>query len=120
MQGLKDIKGLMSIEDYSWIFALIVLFIVAFLIFILIKKFLARKKSQTPLQIAKERLKDLHVKSSKEVAYTLSEVLGVIDETKEFEEFVNSLEKYKYKKEVAPLSEEEKMKIAQIKEKYGV
>jgi len=42
-----------------------------------------------------------------------------IDE-KEYEDLLESLKKYKYKKEVIPLSQMEKEKIEELRLKYGV
>lgn len=120
MQGLKDIKYLMNIQDYSWVFALIFFLSALVFFFYIMKKVFFKKRVKTPIEIAKEKLGEISFADSKQTAYILSEILPILDEDKEFEKFLTVLDKYKYKKKVDVFSKEDKNTILQIKEKYGI
>jgi hypothetical protein len=120
MQGLKDIKYLMNIQDYSWVFALVFFLSALVFFFYIMKKVFFKKHVKTPIEIAKEKLGEISFADSKQTAYILSEILPILDEEKEFEKFLTVLDKYKYKKKVDAFSEEDENTILQIKEKYGI
>jgi hypothetical protein len=120
MQGLKDIKYLMSIQDYSWIILLVSFLAFLVVLFYIFKKVFSKKCVKTPKEMAKERLKNISFTDSKQTAYVLSQILLILDEDKEFENFLTVLEKYKYKKKVDSFTQEDKNIILQIKEKYGI
>lgn len=119
MQGLKDIKGLMDIQEYSMYIFIALLLLAILLIGYLIKKFWPRKKPLSKEEIAKNELISINVENSKECAYVLGRVSHELN-LEEEKDFISSLQKYKYKKDVTPLSIEEKEKLRKIKEKYGV
>ncbi|AXH08982.1 hypothetical protein CP960_04460 [Malaciobacter halophilus] len=103
---INDIKGLVTIPDYSFFiytFLIVVFFcIFIILIFLMVKSFLNRKKTKE--QIAFEVLKNLDLKNSKECAYKITKYGRVVitdNRTKKlFLELEEELEKYKYKKNV--------------------
>lgn len=104
MEELRDIKGLMSIEDYS-----LYLFVATAILFLIILYFIARKiirRAETSTKKAKKVLKDLDLSDSKIASYMLTKHGKILKN----EDFVY-LEKYKYKKEVADFSDEDLTKI---------
>jgi hypothetical protein len=102
MEELRDIKGLMSIEDYSlYLFFLIVTFALVVLFFI-IKKIINYKRVISPIKRAKKELKNIDLSQSKIASYKICKYGKVLsDEDFEY------LEKYKYKKEVEEFSDED-------------
>jgi len=106
MEGLKDIKGLIQIEDYSlYIFIFLILVCLIFFGF-LIKKILDYKRVISPLKKAKLQLKNLDLSDSKTTAYKLTKFGKILSD----EDF-SYLEKYKYKKEVISFLDEDIEKI---------
>jgi hypothetical protein len=109
MIPIRDIKPNVEIIDYyfiGFVIFLVALFIV--LIFFLLKK---RKNPKREIYL---KLKNINFNNSKEAAYQFTKLARVFvnDENKEiYKEILNSLEKYKYKKNVPPMSEEDIKKI---------
>jgi hypothetical protein len=111
MIPIRDIKPNVEIIDYKFTaFCIVVLIVLIFLSIFLIKKF----KKKNPKKEILEKLKNLDFNNSKKTAYQFSELARHFvngENKKEFEEILKSLEKYKYKKEVPPLSKTDKEKI---------
>jgi len=104
---LRDIKGLMAIEDFSlYIFIALVIGILV-LIYFVVKYLVKFFKKNTPLKIAKKKLKDIDLSDSKQTAYTLSKYASLINNEEDF----SYLEKYKYKKQSIEFLEEDKENI---------
>ena len=109
MQGLKDIKGLVEVPDYSlWILLSIVIFVIFFIILIiyLYKNKRKRKKKPTFEQIARKNLKEIDFSNTKNTVYTFSENFQyfVNEENKEaFKKLQKELAAYKYKKDINEL-----------------
>lgn len=109
MQGLKDIKGLVEVPDYSlWILLSIVIFVIFFIILIiyLYKNKRRRKKKLTFEQIARKNLKEIDFSNTKNTVYTFSENFQyfINEENKEvFKKLQKELEAYKYKKDIDEL-----------------
>jgi hypothetical protein len=107
MENLKDIKGLLEISDYSlYILISLCLLFFALLVFVILK-FLKRKKVVTPLQAMKNKLKTLDLNDSKKTAYIVSKAIQ-LSASEQYKDLQVKMEKYKYKKEVASFSKEEK------------
>jgi uncharacterized membrane protein YhiD involved in acid resistance len=107
MIPIKDIKPNVEIIDYQFIvfIAIILIFLIILGVF-LIKKL----KKANPKKKLLEKLKNLDFNNSKKTAYEFTELARnfVNEENKtKYKEIVKSLEKYKYKKEVPPLSQED-------------
>lgn len=106
VEELKDIKGLVQVEDYSLYIFIAIVFVSLVLLYFIIKKIINYKKSVSPIKKAKKELKNLDLSDSKIASYKLTKY-GKILKEEEFE----YLEKYKYKKEVVEFSEEDLQKI---------
>ncbi len=104
---INDIKDLVIIPDYSFFiytFLLIIATLAAIIIlFLIIKKFLNRKK--TAYELAIINLKNIDLENSKTASYLITkyakEVLNDDRSKKLYYELLESLENYKYKKEVS-------------------
>ena len=128
MQGLKDIKPLMTVPDNSllMLISLIVgvLVIVLGLYFWLKKPARKRRRRLSKREQAAENLKALDFSDTKEAVYDFSENMHVLIDEKENEAFhrlLDKLEVYKFKKEVPALSESDKQEmIKMIKEHSNV
>jgi len=128
MQGLKDIKPLMTVPDNSllMLISLIagVLVIVLGLYFWLKKPARKRRRRLSKREQAAENLKALDFSDTKEAVYDFSENMHVLTSESENEAFRRLLEKlevYKFKKEVPPLSGSDKQEmIKMIKEHSNV
>lgn len=110
MQGLKDIKGLVEVPDYSlWILLSIVIFVIFLIILIIYlykNKRRRRKKKLTFEQIARKNLKEINFSNTKNAVYTFSENFQyfINEENKEaFKKLQKELEAYKYKKDIDEL-----------------
>ncbi|WP_024954853.1 hypothetical protein [Sulfurospirillum arcachonense] len=106
MEGLRDIKGLISIEDYSLYIFIIIVFLALIVLYFLIKKIVLKKRAKDPIKIAKKELKNLDLEDTKTSAYTLSKYAPLLSE----EDFAY-LKKYKYKKNIEEFSNEDLEKI---------
>lgn len=118
LSKLNDIKELEKIPDNSFfIFLALVLLGFIFLlilIFFIIKLIKNRKKS--PRKIYFEILKNIDFLDSKKSAYTITKYSRLITsnerEKKLANELIESLEKYKYKKEIENIDDEIKAKFS--------
>ncbi len=114
---IYDIKSIVEIPDNSiFLFILVVFcsFVFLILLFLFINKFLKNRKNNQR-KIYFRILKELDFKNSKNCAYTITKygrLLATLPrEKKLYEELVEMLEKYKYKKEVEDMDENIKAKI---------
>ncbi len=106
MDGLKDIKGIVPIPDYSiYLFVIMTVFILVILYFIL-KKILRYKRVVLPIKMAKKELKNLDLSDSKIASYKLTKYGRILKD----EDF-SYLDKYKYKREVDDFLDEDLQKI---------
>ncbi|MFY9075240.1 hypothetical protein OZZ08_09730 [Malaciobacter mytili] len=104
---INDIKDLVIIPDYSFFiytFLLIIATLAAIIIlFLIVKKFLNRKK--TAYELAIINLKNIDLENSKTASYLITkyakEILNDDRSKKLYYELLESLENYKYKKEVS-------------------
>lgn len=102
---LHDIKDLTIISDYSfYIFLFVILFIILLcicVIYFLIKHF---KQKNSTKKRAYAALESLDLKDSKKAAYAITKYGRILiqqdREKKLFEELIEALEPYKYKKTV--------------------
>jgi hypothetical protein len=109
---INDIKGLVSILDYSYfiyIFLIVATVLIIIIILLqLIRIFYKRKKSDE--QIAYEILEKLDLNNTKDAAYKITKygrVASTDNRSKRlFFQLEEKLEKYKYKKEVAKFDED--------------
>ncbi len=111
MQGLKDIKGLVEVTDYSlwWLLAIIfIVFIMTAFALYLYKNRRIRKKRASPREVALSNLKNIDFSDTKNTVYTFiqdgKQFLTPENETV-FKNLEKDLEKYKYKKEVPIMDE---------------
>ena len=122
MEQLRDIKGIVEVPDYSlwWLLGLIVAGIVlavAAVWFFRRKRRKKRRFLKTPEELARERIEAIDYDDPKSVAYTfIEDVVHFVDEKnrERYEALVQELTPYKYKKEVPPLDEGLKRRIAQF------
>lgn len=104
MDQLRDIKGLMVIEDYSlYIFIALVIGIMI-LIYLFIRFLVNFLRKNTPTKIAKKKLKALDLSDTKQSAYTVTKYGPYLIQEEDF----SYLEKYKYKKENLEFLQEDK------------
>lgn len=111
MQELRDIKGLVEIPDYSWLYILIIAFVVIVIVF-LVYRYLSRPKytyiKLSPKELAFNELKSINLDDTKSSVYTFTQNFIYFDDSDEIKNFVDSLEIYKYKKTVPNLSQSDK------------
>jgi len=126
MQGLKDIKPLMTVPDHSllMLLSLVVglLLLALGLYFWLKKPTRKRRRRLSKREQAAENLKALDFSDTKEAVYNFSENMHVLTDENENETFHKLLEKlevYKYKKEVPPLSESDKQEMIKMIKEYS-
>lgn len=123
MDGLRDIKELVTIEDYSlYFFVTLVVLISLLLIGLLIYGLKQWKRSAThsKKELAMRYLNALNFENPKETAYLISKwgIYLVEDmQREEFEMLLKTIEKYKYKKDVPSFCAEDIEKIALFLEK---
>lgn len=117
MEELKDIKGLMEIPDYSLYVLIFLCFLVLIILAFVIKKIVTYKRKPSLKKLAKLELANIDLEDSKECAYKLENILKTLEASSDI---VEKLQKYKYKKEKLPLSEEEKEEILKLKAQYAV
>ena len=107
MDKLRDIKGLMVIDDYS-LYIFISLVIGTIVLLYLIIKFLVKfLRKNTPLKVAKKKLKALDLNNAKQSSYTITKYASYLMQEEDF----SYLEKYKYKKESSDFSKEDRENI---------
>ncbi|SFP51312.1 hypothetical protein [Hydrogenimonas thermophila] len=118
---LKDIKPPVEVPDSSyWLFlALIItifLLLLALVYWFKYKRGSKRRKRFDPVLEVKEKLKKIDFTDSKMAVYTFDEYLPVLigddqEMLQEFENLQKDLEKYKYKKDVPKLSEQDRLNM---------
>jgi len=106
VEGLKDIKGLLVVEDYTLYIFIVLVIICLILLFLLVKKLMQYKRVPSLEKVAKKELKNIDLDDSKSSAYLISKY-GYLFSEESFE----YLEGYKYKKEVTNFSTEDLEKI---------
>lgn len=118
MQGLKDIKGLLEIPDYSLYLFLALMMCLILIVFYILKRVVFKKKILTPRELMIQELKNINLNDAKKSAYTLTKAINILEDDK-FDVLVSTLEKYKYKKTVMHFSEDEIEKIKQFLKEYN-
>ncbi|QKF64413.1 hypothetical protein [Campylobacter corcagiensis] len=111
MEGLRDIKGLAGIPDYSLLYIVAIVFIFAIIVFLIYKYFTKPKyifKVLSPKELAFKELKSINLDDTKSSVYTFTQNFTYFDDSDEVRNFVDSLEIYKYKKDVSNLSQDDK------------
>lgn len=104
MDQLRDIKGLITIEDYS-LYIFLALVLGSLILIYLIGRFLVKfLRKNTPIKIAKKKLKALDLSDTKQSAYTVTKYAPYLNQEENF----SYLEKYKYKKESLEFLDEDK------------
>ena len=107
MDQLRDIKGLMAIDDYSlYIFIALVIGLLIFL-YMSIKFIVKFLRKNTPIKIAKKKLQAVDLNDTKQSAYTITKYAPFLNKEEDF----SYLEKYKYKKESLEFSREDKENV---------
>ena len=112
---IHDIKDIIQIPDISfYIFlglSMLAILVLLILIFIIYKYFKNKKKNKRKEYY--KILKEIDLKESKKTAYKISKYCRLLvsneREKNLFNELNEELEKFKYKKEVEPLSDEVKI-----------
>ncbi len=114
LKGLKDIKNIVQIPDFSfYIFLSLVIVgvIVVIILSIYIFKFI-KKRDQSKRKIYIQKLKNIDLNDSKKAAYMITKYARVLANTKEsekiLEELLKELDKYKYVKNSPKMDEQSK------------
>ncbi len=117
MEGLRDIKDIVEVNEYSFELLILTIFItiitIAFFLY-LYKNRKRRKKRATKKELALKRLKNIDFDDVKNTAYTFSVdgYLWVNDQNREkFKKIENNLAKYKYQKDVPESIDNETKKM---------
>jgi Flp pilus assembly protein TadB len=126
MKDLRDIKPLIDVPDNSMmiiILATIALILSALLIIWWIKQPKRRRKRRlSKKELAKERLRLINFDDTKDAVYTFSQDMRVLadDEKRdELEKFIDKLEIYKFKKDIPPLSGEDRDMMKKMIKEIG-
>jgi Flp pilus assembly protein TadB len=120
MEELRDIKDIVSVEDYSFeILLIITLFSIAVVSFALYfyKNRRKRRKKMTKREIALNSLKSIDYKNQKEVAYrfTIDGAMFVNEKNEqEFKDIKEKLIVYKYKKDVPKLDRDLETRVKEF------
>jgi len=101
---LRDIKGLMIIDDYSLYIFIGLIFCSLFLIYLLIRFLIKFLKKDTPIKIAKKKLKEVDLNDAKQSAYTITKYASYLNKDEDF----LYLQKYKYKKDSLEFTKDDK------------
>ncbi|QIR76253.1 hypothetical protein FA592_08405 [Sulfurospirillum diekertiae] len=112
MESLKDIKGLVSIPDFSWMVLLIIILCILGIFGWFLWKMRSPQKMLTPKEEALIFLKTVSMEDAKECAYALSQWGAlIVDDTNraQFEILQDELSYYKYRSYEAPLKVKEKV-----------
>lgn len=118
LSKLNDIKELEKIPDNSFFIflALVLLGFIFLLILIFFITKLIKNRKKSPRKIYFEILKNVDFSDSKKSAYTITKYSRLIAsnerEKKLANELIESLEKYKYKKEIENIDDEIKAKFS--------
>ena len=111
MEGLRDIKDIVEINEHSFALFLVTLLFALSLLSLglyLFKNRRRRREKPTPRALAKEALEKLDYENTKEVVYGfLAHGSVFVTEKNEeaFKRIEEALASYKYRKEVPPLEE---------------
>ena len=120
MEGLRDIKDIVEVQEHS--LAMLIALIVAVLFFLgvilyLFKNRRRRRKKPTAKEIALQKLQNIDYSNPKDVVYTFEAEGELFVNEKNQEDFENikkELEIYKYKRDVPSLDEGVKKEIEQF------
>ncbi len=114
LKGLKDIKNIVQIPDFSFYIFLsliIVGVIVVIILSIYIFKFI-KKRGQSKRKFYIQKLKNIDLNDSKKAAYMITKYARALANTKEsekiLEELLKELDKYKYVKNSPKMDEQSK------------
>lgn len=125
MEDLKDIKGgFVEPPDASFLYLMLTIFgTVALLIgLFFLFKWLSKPKRKRKRLTAKERaivnLKEMSFDNTKEAVYTFSENIQIVASNDEVKNFLEELEKYKFRKEVPTLSDDDREKMKKFIEEF--
>ncbi len=109
MEGLRDIKDIVVIHEYSlWMFlsSIVAFLLVAWILYYLYKNRRKRRKKFTKRELALKRLKEIDFENTKDAVYIFS-VDGALFTNEEnidkFRDIEQRLQKYKYQKDIPPL-----------------
>ena len=120
MEGLRDIKEVVEVQEHS--LAMFIALIVAVLFFLSVVLYLfknrrRRRKKPTAKELALQKLRNLDYSNPKEVVYTF-EAEGELFTNEKNQEDCNKIKKvleiYKYKRDVPQLDEVVKKEIEQF------
>jgi len=120
MEGLKDIKDVVEVQEPSLWILLSLIFLTLLLLSLgvyLLKNRRRRRKKATPKEIALTKLKNLDYNNAKEVVYGFEEYGTLFINEKNKENFNNIIKEfgvYKYRKEVPSLEGKLQTKIEQF------
>ena len=113
MEGLKDIKDIVEIHEYSfWLFLSLILagLLLSLALYYLYKNKRKRKKRINKRELALTRLKEINFDDTKSAVYTFT-VDGnlFVDENNldKFKKIEQCLERYKYQKDTPKIEETE-------------
>ena len=120
MEGLRDIKDVVEVQEHS--LAMLIALIATVLFFLgvalyLFKNRRRRRKKPTAKEIALQKLQNLDYGNPKEVVYTFEadgELFVNEKNQEDFNKIKKELEIYKYKRDVPPLDEVVKKEIEQF------
>jgi len=125
---LKDIKPPVEVPDSSFLFFLALIVTIFSLLLALVywfkyKKGSKRRRRFDPILDAKDKLKKIDFTDSKMAVYTFDEYLPVLigddqEMLQEFENLQKDLEKYKYKKDVPKLSEQDRLNMKKFIDRF--
>ncbi len=120
IQGLKDIKDIVEVPDYSLYFLIaitgVILLSIAYPVYLYLTR-IKKTELKTPREIALQNLKNIDFSDVKKVAYTFSVdgFLFIDDKNRdEFEMIEKDLQQYKYRKKVNDLDEKLKERIVKF------
>ncbi len=120
MEGLRDIKGIVEVNEYSFEILLAVIMISIIVLAVLFYLFKNRRKRRVKLskkEIALKNLKNIDFDDIKNTVYTFS-IDGYlwVDEKNidEFKSIEEKLIKYKYQKKIPSIDEALKQKIKEF------
>ena len=106
MEQLKDIKDIVEVPEYSFEILLTIIILTLTILAVAIYLYKNRRKKLSRKEIALNSLKSIDYTNSKDVAYrfTLDGAVLIDKEHQNvFDNLVEELERYKYKKDVPPL-----------------
>ena len=120
MEGLRDIKDVVEVQEHS--LAMLIALIATVLFFLgvalyLFKNRRRRRKKPTAKEIALQKLQNLDYGNPKEVVYTFEadgELFVNEKNQEDFNKIKKELEIYKYRRDVPPLDEVVKKEIEQF------